>query len=270
MTTPPVPDVVALVDLALDVVREAGDEAVRRFRTPMRVSDKAVGGQAFDPVTEADRQVEAHIRQRLLRAHPTHAVVGEEHGRTGDGPLVWMVDPIDGTRSFMVGLPTWGTLLGLVVDGVPVAGIVHQPWTDETWVADPVRGARFLHAGAEQPIRTRAGVVLADAVLVSTHPSMLAEDGVLEPYEDLAARCRLQRYGGDCYAFALLAHGQIDLVVDGALKPYDIVPLIPIIESAGGVVTTLDGRPPLHGGTVVAGGDAELHAQALALLNRRG
>jgi myo-inositol-1(or 4)-monophosphatase len=262
-----VPEVVALVDFALDVVREAGGEAVRRFRTPMSVGDKATGSQAFDPVTEADRQVEAHIRRRLRQAHPQHAVVGEEHGRSGDGPVVWMVDPIDGTRSFLAGLPTWGTLLGLVVDEVPVAGIVHQPWTDETWVADPVRGARFLRAGASQPIRSRAGVALADAVLVSTHPSMLAEDGVLDRYEHLASRCRLQRYGGDCYAFALVAHGQIDLVVDGALKPYDIVPLIPIIEEAGGVVTTVSGGSAVHGGTVVAAGDAALHAQALALLS---
>jgi histidinol phosphatase-like enzyme (inositol monophosphatase family) len=259
-------DVAGTVDHALAAVQEAGETAVRHFRTRLAVADKAPGS-VFDPVTEADRAVEALIRERLHARFPDHRIVGEEHGETGSGRVTWVVDPIDGTRAFISGMPTWGILLGLVVDAVPVAGIVHQPYTHETWIADPERGARLLRPGqAPTPLATRAEARLEDAILYSTHPSLLAADGVLAGYEALAARCRLQRWGGDCYAFALVAQGFIDLMVDGCLKPYDIVPLIPIIERAGGVVTDLDGRTPLAGGTVVAAASRALHGQAMAAL----
>jgi len=163
-------------------------------------------------------------------------------------------------------MPTWGTLLGLVVDGQPVAGVMHQPFTDETFAADPARGSRFLHAGAERQLRTRTGATLEDAILYSTHPSMLEWAGVLDRFHALSGQVRLQRWGGDCYAFALVAMGTIDLVIDGCLMPYDIVPLIPIIELAGGVVTDIEGRVPMTGGTVIAAANPDLHAQALAAL----
>jgi myo-inositol-1(or 4)-monophosphatase len=256
----------ALLDEGLAAVRGAGVEATSMFRTRFAVTDKAGAGQTFDPVTQADRRLEARVRATLLAAHPDHGIVGEEHGTTGDGPVVWVIDPIDGTRAFMSGMPTWGTLLGLVVDGEPVAGLVHQPYTDETWLADPERGARFVHAGREQAVTTRGEATLGDAVLYTTHPSMLEEAGLLEAYDRLSGRCRLQRFGGDCYAFALLAHGCIDLVVEASLKPYDIVPLIPLVERAGGVVTDLEGARPLQGGTVVAAASAALHEAAVTVL----
>jgi myo-inositol-1(or 4)-monophosphatase len=264
-TRPDDAQVAAMLDGALTVVRAAGIEAVRRFRRPLEVDDKT-GGTGFDPVTEADRAVERVLREVLLARYPGVGFLGEEYGATGAGQVRWVVDPIDGTRAFISGMPTWGTLLGLVVDDRPVAGLVHQPYTDETWLADPVRGARFLHGGQESALATRAVTGLADAVLYSTHPSMLAEAGLLPAYQRLAARVRLQRWGGDCYSFALLAHGFIDLVVDGGLKPYDIIPIIPLIERAGGVVSTLDGLPADGGGTVVAAATAPLHAAALAVL----
>jgi histidinol phosphatase-like enzyme (inositol monophosphatase family) len=207
------------------------------------------------------------MRAMISADFPDHSVLGEEYGgELASEGYQWILDPIDGTRAFITGMPTWGTLLGLVVDGEPVAGLVHQPYTDETWLADPRRGARFLHAGTEAVLATRRLDRLAEATLVSTHPSMLVEAGLMDRYVRLAAQCRLQRWGGDCYAFALLAHGTVDLVVDADLKPYDIVPLVPVIERAGGVVTGLDGRRPLDGGTVVAAGTPALHAAALALL----
>lgn len=258
--------VAALLDEGLAAARAAGVEATSRFRTRLDVADKASGGRPFDPVTEADRRVEARLRADLLGAHPDHAVIGEEQGSSGEGPVVWVIDPIDGTRAFMSGMPTWGTLLGLVVEGDPVAGLVHQPYTDETWLADPLRGARFLHAGSEQRLATRSEAALAEAVLYTTHPSMLEQAGLLDAYGRLASLCRLQRWGGDCYAFALLAHGCIDLVVEADLKPYDIVPLVPLIEQAGGVVTDLAGRRPADGGTVVAAASPALHATAVAVL----
>ncbi|HEX7373916.1 MAG TPA: inositol monophosphatase family protein [Steroidobacteraceae bacterium] len=255
------------LESALAAALEAGPIALEYFRRPMRVDDK-LPGVFFDPVTEADRRIETRIRARLGAQFPSHRIVGEEHGDTGDGSTYWVIDPIDGTRSFISGMPTWGILLGLVEDGAAIVGLMHQPFTDETFLADPVDGARYRRNGSEVRLRTRADATLADAILYSTHPAMLEHAGMLRQYQALAARCRLQRWGGDCYAFALLAQGCIDVMVDSMLMPYDIVPLIPIIEGAGGVVTDLDGKSPLQGGTVIAAANARLHAQTLEIMTR--
>jgi myo-inositol-1(or 4)-monophosphatase len=254
------------LEVGLAAVIEAGPIALEYFRRPMRVDDKRPG-EHFDPVTEADRRIEALIRERIGRRFPDHRIVGEEHGATGDGDTYWVIDPIDGTRAFISGMPTWGILLGLVADGRAVAGVMHQPFTGETYLADPVHGARLRCGGHESPLRTRADARLADATLYSTHPLMFQDPGLRARYDVLTARARLQRWGGDCYAFALVAAGSIDLMVDSMLMPYDIVPLIPLVEGAGGVVTDLEGRSPLEGGTVVAAANPHLHAEALAILN---
>jgi myo-inositol-1(or 4)-monophosphatase len=258
-------DIAEVLDVGVAAVRSAGSIALDYFRTDMTVDNK-LAGVAYDPVTEADKRVEAHVRAAINERFPDHQVIGEEGGTTGSGPISWIIDPIDGTRAFISGMPTWGTLLGLVVDGQPVAGVMHQPFTDETFAADPARGSRFVRAGAERHLRTRTTATLADAILYSTHPSMLEWAGVLDQFRDLSGQVRLQRWGGDCYAFALVAMGTIDLVIDGCLMPYDIVPLIPIIELAGGVVTDIEGRVPMNGGTVIAAANPELHAQTLAAL----
>jgi histidinol phosphatase-like enzyme (inositol monophosphatase family) len=258
-------DIASVLDVGIAAVRAAGPIALEYFRTDMAVDNK-LAGITYDPVTEADRRVEEHVRAAINARFPDHQVIGEEGGTTGSGPISWIIDPIDGTRAFISGMPTWGTLLGLVVDGEPVAGVMHQPFTDETFAADPARGSRFLHAGTERRLRTRATATLEDAVLYSTHPTMLEWAGVADHYRALASRVRLQRWGGDCYAFALVAMGTIDLAVDGCLMPYDIVPLIPIIELAGGVVTDLEGQVPMAGGTVIAAANPDLHAEALAAL----
>jgi histidinol phosphatase-like enzyme (inositol monophosphatase family) len=254
------------LEVGLAAVLEAGPIALEYFRESMTVEDKRPGVY-YDPVTEADRRIETLIRERLGARFPDHRIVGEEHGDSGAGTTYWIIDPIDGTRSFISGMPTWGILLGLVVDGKAVAGIMHQPYTGETWLADPQGGARFRRHGREIPLRARAEATLQDAVLYSTHPAMLQHAGMLTPFETLAARCRLQRWGGDCYGFALVAQGGIDLMVDSMLMPYDIVPMIAIVEGAGGVVTGLDGRSPLQGGTVIAAANAHLHAEALTILS---
>jgi myo-inositol-1(or 4)-monophosphatase len=261
-------DTRGFLDTALAAVLEAGPIALRYFRQPIEVTDKRSGGR-YDPVTEADRGIETLIRERLRAAYPDHRIVGEEHGTEGAGPTYWIIDPIDGTRAFISGMPTWGILLGLVVDSRPVVGIVHQPYTSETWYASAGSGARFRLGERETALHARADARLDDAVLYSTHPTMFGDPELRERYETLSARCRLQRWGGDCYAFALVAHGGIDLMVDSGLQPYDILPLVPIIEGAGGVVTDLDGRTPLAGGTVVAAANAALHAEALAVLTGR-
>jgi myo-inositol-1(or 4)-monophosphatase len=256
------------LEAGLAAVIEAGPIALEYFRRPMAVSDKRLGGH-YDPVTEADRRIEAVIRQRLRDAFPGHRVVGEEHGAEGEGDACWYIDPIDGTRAFISGMPTWGILLGLVVAGRPQVGIMHQPFTGETWYAAPGVGARLRVGDRESVLCTRSDAVLADAVLYSTHPSMFRESALLERYGRLAASCRLQRWGGDCYALALVAQGGIDVMVESCLAPYDILPLVPIIEAAGGVVTDLEGRTPLNGGTVIAAGNAALHAAALAIMTGR-
>jgi myo-inositol-1(or 4)-monophosphatase len=256
------------LQVGLAAVLEAGPVALEYFRKPIAVDDKR-HGDYYDPVTEADRRVEALIRERLLEAFPGHRILGEEHGDTGTGSTYWVIDPIDGTRSFISGMPTWGILLGLVVDDRPLVGIVHQPFTGETWLADPEGGARLRRNHSVTRLRTRADATLADAVIYSTHPTMFQPPALLERYQRLAGRCRLQRWGGDCYAFALVAQGTIDLMVDASLMPYDILPLVPIIEGAGGVVTDLQGRTPLAGGTVIAAANPALHAAALEIMSGR-
>jgi myo-inositol-1(or 4)-monophosphatase len=257
------------LEVGTAAVHEAGAIALEYFRQRVAVENKR-DGDYYDPVTDADRRVESLIRERLAQAFPDHRVVGEEHGSTGAGATYWIIDPIDGTRSFISGMPTWGILLGLVVDDRPLVGIMHQPFTGETWLADPAGGARLRIGATESPLRTRADATLGDAVLYSTHPGMFQPPELLRRYGVLSARCRLQRWGGDCYAFALVAQGGIDLMVDGSLMPYDILPLVPIIEGAGGVVTDLAGRTPLAGGTVIAAANAELHAAALEIMAGRG
>lgn len=253
------------IDTALAIVQEAGAIALEYFRSDMAVHDKRSHGR-YDPVTEADRRIEALIRERLGARYPDHRIVGEEHGSSGAGRCCWYIDPIDGTRAFISGMPTWGILLGLAVDGRAVGGIMHQPFTGESCVADPLRGARLLHGSQERSLRTRAAARLADATLYTTHPSMFPDPVLRERYDRLASQVQLQRWGGDCYALALVAQGWIDLMVEGALAPYDIVALIPIIEQAGGVVTDLAGRSPMQGGNVIAAANATLHAQALEIL----
>ena len=262
------PDTEHCLRVALEAAVDAGPIALQYFRRPIAIDDKRKDGR-YDPVTEADRGIEAHIRRRLRAAFPDHGIVGEEYGREGSDETYWVIDPIDGTRAFISGMPTWGILLGLVADGRPLVGVMHQPYTGETWYASAGTGARFRQGGGETTLRTRADARLSDAVLYSTHPSMFGDPALREGYEALTARCRLQRWGGDCYAFALVAQGGIDVMVDAGLAPYDILPLVPIIEEAGGTVTDLEGRIPLAGGTVIAAANAALHAEALAIMSGR-
>ena len=226
----------------------------------MTVGNKAAG-EGFDPVTEADRAVEARIRERIEKCYPDHGVTGEEFGpKTGASAWSWILDPIDGTRSFIVGLPTWGCLLGLLRDGEPVLGFMHQPLLGETFSGDG-EGAWIDRGAGRRPIRVRADARLAEAILAATHPLMF-RDAATARFKALAARVRMTRYGGDCYNYCLLAHGLLDLVVEDDMKPHDILPLVPIVRGAGGLVTDLQGATP-SGGMVVAAASQALHREAL-------
>jgi histidinol phosphatase-like enzyme (inositol monophosphatase family) len=235
------------------------------FRTAMLPEDKSRGG-VFDPVTEADRAGEAAMRRRIKQNFPAHGVVGEEFGiDNSEADYVWFLDPIDGTKSFIAGLPVWGTLIGLTRRKVPVYGLMHQPFTGERFSGD-CEAARYRGPGGERPLRTRACSQLKNAVVATTSP-LLMDDSHRERFTAVERETRLSRYGGDCYAYCMLAMGHLDLVIEAGLKSYDIAALIPIVEGAGGVVTTWSGESAANGGAIIAAGDRHLHELALKRLN---
>jgi myo-inositol-1(or 4)-monophosphatase len=251
-------------NVAEAALRGAGSIALSHFRKPLAVEDKGEG--AFDPVTEADRAIERHLRDRLGAAFPDHGLIGEEFpDERGEAAAVWLMDPIDGTRAFMSGMPLWGLLLALVENGWPRLGWVYQPYMDELFFGDGER-SELLGRGGRQGLAAAGTKRLGDAVVYSTDPGMFATPAERAAYERIAAHCRLARFGGDCYAYCMLAAGHVDLVVESSLAPYDILPLLPIVEGAGGVVTDWAGNAPLAGGRVVAAATPALHAEALHAL----
>lgn len=235
------------------------------FRTAMPVDDKADlwgGAKGYDPVTEADKGAEAAIRALIEAEYPGHGILGEEYGaKAGTEPFTWVLDPIDGTRAFITGLPLWGTLIALNDGKAPVIGVMDQPFTGERYIGNP-NGA-FLGA---RKLKTRACPTLSHARLMTTSPHLFRTPETLAAFNRVAEKAQLVRYGGDCYAYAMIAAGQVDAVIETNLEAYDIQALIPIVQGAGGLVTSWTGGDAQAGGSVVATGDARLHAEILALL----
>jgi len=261
-----------LADAALDeylefaarVTELAGNAILLHFRSGLGVANKSPSG--YDPVTQADKEAEQIIRAEIARAFPSHSILGEEYGRSsGASPLTWVIDPIDGTRGFMMGLPQWGTLLALNDGSRPVLGVMHQPFVGESFVGSR-HGAYLRWAGQSRLLHTRQVADLNDASLCATHPGMFREGAERTAFEQVARLCKQTRYGTDCYAWCLLAAGLIDLVIETQLNPYDIQALIPIIEAAGGVITNWSGEPACEGGQAIAAGDARLHKIVLERL----
>lgn len=247
-----------------ELASRSGAAILPFFRTAIASADKSRGG-VFDPVTEADRAAETVMRRLIAQTFPGHGIVGEEFGNEReDAEFVWVLDPIDGTRAFISGVPTWGTLIGLTRNGSPCYGMMHQPFTRERFSGDG-EAARWIGPSGERPLRTRACARLEDATLSSTSPRLFA-GAEREAFERVESAVRLTRFGYDCYAYCMVAAGQMDVVIESGLKPYDIVALVPIIEGAGGVVTSWDGGSPAAGGAIVASGDPRLHEQVLARL----
>ncbi len=243
----------------------AGAAIMPHFRAQIEVENKAARG--YDPVTIADKSAEDAIRREIARAYPDHGIVGEEQGAAaGAGNFTWIIDPIDGTRSFILGQLHWGTMIALNDGARPILGVVHQPYVGETFVGIPGR-AELRRAGVTQRLRTRRCGRLGDAALASTHPDMFHRGTERAAFNLVASCTRQTRYGGDCYSYCLLAAGLIDLVIESGLKTYDVQPLVPIIEGAGGVITDWKGAAPYAGGQVIAAGDPELHRAALAILS---
>lgn len=260
-------DLSQLLAFARTITEQAGPLALEHFRVPTRVEDKHTRNE-YDPVTEADRGVERFLREQIASRYPTHGIIGEEEADSaGSSEFSWIIDPVDGTRAFISGMTAWGIMLGLRQHGRPVGGVIHQPYVGETFCGGN-DVATLYRAGKERRLDTRNCVDVSDAILYSTHPSLFSEPADFAAFMGVAERSRLMRYGGDCYAYCLLALGTIDLVIESGLQPYDVQPLIPIIEGAGGVITDRDGQPASNGGFIVAAATESLHAQALELLNR--
>jgi len=218
-------------------------------------------------VTAADRAAERAIRKAIRARFPDHGIVGEEYGSiAGNGPFRWVIDPIDGTRTFIIGSPLWGTLIGLMDGPNPVLGLMNQPFTGERFWGDGHRAHWRGPGGKTKRIKTRACARLRDAVLTTTHPDLFATVADADRFGNVRSRVRMTRYGGDCYGYCLLAAGFIDLIIEAGLKAYDVAALVPIIEAAGGVVTTWDGEPASEGGRIVAAGDKRVHQEAIAIL----
>lgn len=248
------------------IAAAAAAETLPRFRQAGAVSNKVAGG--FDPVTEADQQAEKAIRALINKEFPDHGILGEEFGaENATAEYVWVIDPIDGTRSFISGIPLWGTLVGLTRNGDAVAGMMAQPHIGELFYANE-DGAHLESRGGSTRLATRDTRSIADATLCTTTP-VLFHDGLRTAFDRLEAACRLSRYGTDCYAYCMLAAGQIDLVVETGLQPYDIVALIPIIEKAGGKITAWDGGPAEAGGGIVAAANGWLHDEAMKVLQEQ-
>jgi|SRR5215469_700008 len=243
----------------------AGHAILPHFRAALTVENKAAGG-GYDPVTVADRAAEQVIRDEIARVYPDHGICGEEYGsRRGREGLTWVIDPIDGTRAFVIGLLHWGVLVALNDGEHPVIGVMHQPYVGETFVGSRF-GAELRRGAKTRRLRTRRCGKIADAIVCATDPAMFSEPGEREAFHTLTNQARARRYGTDCYAYSLLATGLADLVIESRLKPYDIQPLIPIIEGAGGIVTSWAGGNPNEGGQVIAAGDLAVHTAALQLL----
>ncbi|MFZ1991541.1 MAG: histidinol-phosphatase [Alphaproteobacteria bacterium] len=241
---------------------------LEHFRTKLDVANKLEAG--FDPVTLADKSAESAISALIESTYPEHGVYGEEHGkRASANGLTWVIDPIDGTRSFITGSPLWGTLIALSGEKGPLIGMLDQPFIGERFFGVLNGGRResfYRRGGKTMVLKTRACAGLAEAALSTTTPEMFASPDKARSFSALQSRVRLQRYGGDCYQYAQIAMGFLDLVVEAGLKPYDIHALIPIIEGAGGVVTAWDGGSANDGGDVVAAGDARTHEAALKVI----
>ncbi len=252
-------------DFAETLADAARDATLPHFRCGTAVENKADGGD-FDPVTRADQEAERIIREHIKKQYPEHGILGEEHGfEEGTSAYTWVLDPVDGTRAFISGIPLWGTLIALHDGTQPVVGLMDQPYTGERFRGVDGK-AFFSRNGTSTALSTSACTALKDAIFSTTTPDLFLTAGEKEAYDYLNNNARLTRLGCDCYAYCLLAAGTIDLVAEVDLKPYDIQALIPIIQGAGGVITDWRGGPADQGGDVVAAATPELHAEVLSQL----
>jgi myo-inositol-1(or 4)-monophosphatase len=257
------------LDFAHRTVVAAGAVTLPHFRVPITVDDK--GDAGYDPVTAADRDAEAVIRAAIAQAFPDHGIRGEEHGfERGRSRYTWVIDPVDGTRRLITGQLHWGMLVALNDGERVVCGVMHQPYVGESFLAVAGEAAHWRRGNVTRALATRRCPDLANAIVACTTPDMFTTARTRVGFERGRAAAKLTRFGGDCYAYCLLAMGLIDVVVESGLHAWDIQALMPIIEGAGGTVTAWDGGRCDEGGDVVACGDPSLAPKVRALLQGSG
>ncbi len=268
-TAPVALDDTAIADLTAFAGRladAAGAEILPYFRADVAVENKA-RGSCYDPVTLADRTAEQAIRALIHESYPEHGVLGEEFGfEAGSSGLTWVVDPIDGTKSFMTGQLHWATLIALYDGEKPCVGLVDQPYVGERFVGSRLGAQVQRRDGQAQTLKTRHCADIGAAVLCSTGRDIFDGDEELAAFDRVAERVRMVRYGGDCYLYCMLASGLVDLVIESTLKAHDVQALIPLVEAAGGVITSWSGESAVQGRRVIAAGDRRVYELAVALL----
>lgn len=262
-------DLVTLTDFAAALAQRGGEIAQQWFRADFTIDVKT----DCSPVTIADRSVEAELREKIISAYPHHGILGEEYGQEAvDAEYVWVIDPIDGTRSFITGSPLWGTLVALLHKGRPVVGAVEIPVLQERWIGTAAQGCRAV-SPQKGTVNSRVSdcTELAAAQFYTTSIRYFDEQDK-PTINQLADATANALFGGDCYIYCLLASGYIDLVVESQLKPYDYLALVPIIEEAGGIITDWEGKPMSlqSDGNLIAAATHELHAQALQFIHNKG
>ena len=265
MSTPDNDTIEELCRFAMRVAEEAGAVARSFFDDPGPVVDKH-GGKGFDPLTRADQQAEARMREMIAARWPDHSISGEEGGdKQGASAFRWLLDPIDGTRAFIYGLPTWTVLAAVLHEGRPLIGVARQPLLDVTWLGAP-GGAWRIGGGEKKPLRTSDTNKLSEALAGTTLPEIYRDGREKRFLAAMADKCRMLRYDADAMFYLMLAEGRIDLTFDTGLAPHDIAALIPIIKGAGGVTSDWDGVDDPLGGQVMAASSRKLLDEALALL----
>ena len=260
----------AYLEFAYRTAQAAGAAVLPHFRQALAVEDKR-NFMGYDPVTAADHAAETVIRDAIKAAYPTHGIHGEEHGReAGTAALTWVIDPIDGTKSFILGQLHWGILIALHDGAAPVVGVAHQPYVGESFLGTAGGVAQWRRGGEARTLRTRPCPDHAEAIVATTDPRQFVSASEKAALEAVSGAARFTRYGGDCYCYTQLAMGLVDVVIENGLEAYDIQALIPIIEAAGGVVTNWSGGPCDRGGPVIACGDPALHRVLLDKLGASG
>jgi histidinol phosphatase-like enzyme (inositol monophosphatase family) len=263
-------DLTEYLEFACSTAARAGEAILPHFRAAIEVEDKGGHRGDYDPVTIADRAAETVIRSAIAQRFPGDGVHGEEHGRiAGTSQYTWVIDPIDGTRSFILGQLHWATLLALNDGTRPVVGVVHQPFVGETFAARSDGVAEWRRGTERRVLSTRRCARVEDAIVATTDPRHFTSPWQLAAYQVATQGARLVRYGGDCYCYTQLAMGLVDIVIETGLQAYDVQALIPLIEAAGGRITDWRGGSCQDGGDVLACGDPELHAVLLARMPGR-
>ena len=255
----------SLKSLLLELAAVAASAITPYFRQQISVENKIAQAGQYDPVTIADREAETAIRETITAAYPHDAIFGEEfETKQGESRYSWVIDPIDGTKAFVCGLPTWASLIAICYDGIPILGLMAQPVVGDVFVGG-MGYAELLKAREQTRLSTRSGLSLAACNLFATAPDMFSPQEKIA-FDALSDSVQMTRFGVDSYAYCLLAAGHIDLVVESGLGFYDIAALIPLIEAAGGVVTDWEGRAVRQGGRVIAAANPAIHQEALRIL----